>query len=294
MHVDFSSLRSALPYIKLFKGQTFVVKLGGEVCDDKEMLDSVIEQLALLYFVGIKIILVHGGGKHATALGEKLGVTSEFVSGRRITSDDMLDVVKMSFAGLLNTDLVAACKKHGIASVGMSGTDGDLLKVHKRPPTKILDDALGKERTVDFGHVGDIDVVNPSVLHTLLNDNYVPVICSLSADEAGNVLNINADTVASEVAKAAGAQKLCIIGTTDGVLQDIDNPQTVISVLTASEAKSLIDKKIARGGMIPKLTTALNAIAGGVPKAHIVSGKSKDAILQEIFTNEGSGTMIVP
>lgn len=294
MHVDFSSLRKALPYIKIFRDKVFVVKFGGELCEDPVALDRTIEQLALLSLMGIKLILIHGGGKHATALSEKLGVASEFVSGRRITSKEMLEVTKMSFAGQLNTDLIAAFRKHEIAAVGMSGIDGGLITAKKRPPTKMRDDATGKERDVDFGYVGDVLSVKTEVIQHLLKGGFLPVICSLAADESGQVFNINADTLASVIAGEIGAEKLCIVGTTDGVLRDVKNPSTLISILTTTEAQKLIEDKVATAGMIPKLTTALDALKRGVSKVHIISGIKEDAILEEIFTNEGSGTMLQP
>lgn len=294
MHVDFSSLRKALPYVRTFRDTVFVVKMGGELCEDSSLIDRTIEQLSLLSLVGIKLVVVHGGGKHATSLSEKLGVTSEFVSGRRVTSREMLEVAKMSFAGQLNTDLIAAFRKHDIAAIGMSGIDGDLITAQKRPPTKMYDDKQGSEREVDFGYVGDVISVKAEVLHHLIKGGYVPVVCSLAADETGQVFNINADTLASVIAGEIKASKLCILGTLDGVLKDVKNPGTLISTLTASETKKLIEDKVATAGMIPKLTTALDALKRGVSRVHIISGSKEDAILEEIFTNEGSGTMLLP
>ncbi len=293
MHVDFSSLRNALPYIKAFRDQAFVIKLGGELCEDVSAIEGIIEQLSLLSFVGIKIILVHGGGKHATELGNKLGVSSEFVSGRRITSAEMLEVTKMSFAGQLNTDLIAAFKKQGIPAVGMSGIDGNLVQARRRPPTKMVDETKGNIREIDFGYVADIDSVDSNVLNHLLKGGYIPVICSLGADNEGQILNINADTLASRIASALGAVKLCILGTVEGVLRDVNASGSLYSVLTSSQAKELIDDKIVSGGMIPKLSTALEALNAGVPQVHIINGARPDSILQEIFTNEGSGTMLI-
>lgn len=292
--VDFSSLKNALPYIKAFRDRLFVIKLGGELCEDSKSIDQIVEQLSLLHLIGIKLVLVHGGGKQATELGDKLGVPSEFVSGRRVTSAEMLEVAKMSFAGKLNTDIIAAFKKAGIPAVGMSGIDGNLVKARRRPPTKITDDKDGAEREVDFGFVADIDSVQTDVLHHLFSGGYVPVICSLGSDEAGQILNINADTLASRIAASSGAIKLIVLGSVDGVLRDLKDPNTLYSVLNANDVQSLIRDKVVSGGMIPKLSTSLDAISRGVPKVHIVSGTRPNSVLQEIFTNEGSGTMIVP
>lgn len=293
MHVDFSSLRSALPYIKAFRDKIFIIKLGGELCEDASTLDGIVEQLSLLSLVGIKLILVHGGGHHATELGNKLGVTSEFVSGRRVTSADMLEVAKMSFAGQLNTDLIAAFKKHGIPAVGLSGIDGNLIQAKRRPPTRMHDEARGEMRDVDFGYVADIESIDSNVLHHLLDGNYIPVICSLGADLEGQIFNINADTLASRLAAAIDAAKLCVLGTVDGILRDVKTPGSLYSVLTSQQALQLIHDKIASGGMIPKITTALEALKQGVPQVHIINGGRPDSILQEIFTNEGSGTMLI-
>lgn len=292
--LDFTSLRSALPYIKRFRDKVFVFKLGGDLCEDTKATTNVIEQLSLLSLLGIKMILVHGGGKHATNLGNKLGIESEFVSGRRVTSKEMLDVAKMSFAGQLNTDLIAAFRKHDIPAVGLSGIDGRLIKASKRNPKKVFDDAQGKEREVDYGFVADIESVDSAILSHLLSGNYVPVICSLASDDTGQVLNINADTLASKIAAAIGATKLCILGTVDGVLLDVKDPQTLLSILNKAEVEKLLKGTTISGGMIPKLTTSLDALDHGVPQVHLISGVRTDAILQEIFTNEGSGTMIVP
>ena len=292
--LDFSSLRGALPYMKAFREKIFVVKLAGELCEDSLVLEQIIKQISLLIMVGIKIVVVHGGGKHATELGNKLGIASEFVNGRRVTTKEMLEVTKMSFAGQLNTELVTAFKKQEIPAVGISGIDGETIKAIKRSPKKMLDKKLGKEREIDFGFVADITDVNPKLLNHLLAGGYVPIICSLAADETGQILNINADTLAATVAAALTAIKLCILGTVDGVLQDIDNPQTLLSLLRAHDIEKLLEGKSISGGMIPKLTTALDALKRGVPQVHIVSGTRQDALLQEIFTNEGSGTMIMP
>lgn len=291
MQVNFSNLRSAVPYLKAFTGKIFVIKVGGELLEMPNAMDRIIEQLSILSLMGIKIILIHGGGKHATTLGEKLGIKSEFVSGRRITSQAMLEVTKMSFAGELNTEILASFHKQGVHAIGLSGIDGGLIQAKKRPLTKVKDDS-GKEREVDFGFVGDIVKIDPTILHHLVIGGYVPVICSLASDSSGQVLNINADTVASRIAAEVKASKLIILGSVDGVLKNLNDQTSLFTTLTAVQAQDLLDSNTASGGMIPKLTTALDALTRGVPRVHIISGSREDSILQEIFTNEGSGTMI--
>lgn len=291
MLVNFSNLRKAIPYLKAFTGKSFVIKLGGELLDTPTAVTRIIEQLSILSLMGVRIILIHGGGKHATALGERLGVTSEFVSGRRVTSAAMLEVAKMSFAGELNTEILAAFFQQGVRAVGLSGIDGGLIQAQKRPVTTLKDEN-GDEREVDFGFVGDILRIDPSILHHVLLGGYVPVICSLAADSNGQVLNINADTVASRIAAEVKAVKLIILGTVDGVLRDIKDPTTLYTTLTATQSQELLDSKVAQAGMIPKLSTALDALSRGVQRVHIINGLKEDSILQEIFTNEGCGTMI--
>ena len=291
---DFGVLKSSLPYIRAFKDKIFLIKLGGELCEDKSVLDNILEQLVILINLGIKIVLVHGGGNHATTLADKLGVKSEFVSGRRITSEQMLDIAKMSFAGQINTDLVAGLKKFQIKAVGLSAIDAGMLEVTKRKPQKVLDDKLGKERTVDFGFVADIKSVNTDLISSLINNNLVPVICSIASDENGQVLNLNADSLASALASSLKVAKLCLLGTVDGVLQDIKDPQSLLSILRIKDVEELLKGKSIAGGMIPKLTNSVQAIKDGVPQVHLISGVRPDAILQEILTSEGSGTMILP
>ncbi len=291
--VDFSSIRSAFPYIKAFRGKRFVFKLGGELCESTSVLTQIMEQIALLSKFGIKVLIVHGGGRHATELGEKLGYRSAFVSGRRVTSEEMIEVAKMSFAGVLNSDLVSCMNTLGISAFGISGVDFGLVQAHRRPPVRIHDDRVGEEREVDFGFVGDIDSVDAASLESLLALDSVPIVASLVADTDGTILNINADTLAAELAVAMGASKLIQLTAVDGLMGDVSDPGSLISVLTIVEAEAMMTDPAVTGGMIPKLKNAVGALKGGVSQVHIISGLKQDAILQEIFTNEGSGTMIV-
>ncbi len=283
MSRDFSDLERAIPYIKAFKDKVFVLKVGGEVCSE---LDSLANQISTLQTLGLKIILVHGGGIQATKLGEKLSVESHFVKGRRVTSPEMLEVMKMAVKGIVNTDLVSALTKAGVQAVGLSGVDAGIIVSKKRAPKEI------DGEKVDFGFVGDIEQVKPELINILLDFDFVPVVACLSSSESGDSLNVNGDTVAVELAVAAGAEKIIFLTSTDGVMRDLNDSTTLISQLTPGEVKTLISDKIVSGGMIPKLENCLDALSRGVPRAHIINGKVKNSLLTELFTNEGCGTMI--
>lgn len=288
---DVNALREALPYIKRFKGQTFVVKFGGEIADEPARLASFCEELALLAQVGIRLVVVHGGGKQATELSERLGLESVMINGRRVTDEDSLDVVKMVFAGKLNTEVLGALRRAGVRAVGLTGVDGGLLLARRRPPQRLVDGATGEERTVDFGLVGDILDVDPRLLRTLLGDGFVPVIASLAADDDGNVYNVNADTLAAVVAPALAAEKWIIASTVDGVL---DSDGRLLSRLTLDEAEGLVRDRVIRGGMIPKVEAAAAVVRSGVRSVHLINGLTEGALLGEVFTDGGNGTMIVP
>lgn len=287
---DVNALREALPYIKRFKGQTFVVKFGGEIADEPARLASFCEELALLAQVGIRLVVVHGGGKQATELSERLGLESVMINGRRVTDEDSLDVVKMVFAGKLNTEVLGALRRAGVRAVGLTGVDGGLLLARRRPPQRLVDGATGEERTVDFGLVGDILDVDPRLLRTLLGDGFVPVIASLAADDDGNVYNVNADTLAAVVAPALAAEKWIIASTVDGVL---DSDGRLLSRLTLDEAEGLVRDRVIRGGMIPKVEAAAAVVRSGVRSVHLINGLTEGALLGEVFTDGGNGTMIV-
>jgi acetylglutamate kinase len=286
---DVNVLREALPYIRKFKGRTFVVKFGGEVADDADRLVSFCEELALCVQVGIRIVVVHGGGKQATELSARLGIDAELVNGRRVTDERTLDVVKMVFAGKLNTEILGALRRAGVRAVGLSGVDGDLLRARRRPPQTVVDAETGERRTVDFGFVGDILDVDPQVLVTLASDGFVPVIASLAADDDGTVYNVNADTVAAAIATSLGAEKWIIATNVAGVL---DAEGRLVSHLTADGARELINRRVVKGGMIPKLEAALAALAAGVGAVHLIDGTRTGALLGELFTVGGNGTML--
>ena len=286
-------LREALPYIQRFKGHTFVVKLSGKVTEDRENLTSLAEELALLHQVGIRICVVHGGGKQLSDLAMKLGVEQTIIEGRRVTDDATLEMAKMIFAGKINTDILAALRQRSIEAVGLSGVDGNIVHAERRPPKEIINRETGVRDKVDFGHVGDVVQINSRLLTVLLDHGYLPVISSLGADDEGMVFNINADTIAAEIAVRLQAEKLILLSDVDGIYLKAGDPQTKLSRLTAAETDELIGSGAATGGMIPKLQNIAALLRRGVHSAHIISGSKRNALLSEVFTDKGTGTMIV-
>jgi len=262
-------LRTALPFINRFKNKTFVVKIGGEIADDEKTLHSFCEEVALLAQVGIRVVMVHGGGKQATQLSKQLGIEPQVIGGRRITDEKTLDVVMMVFAGTINTEIIAALREYGAEPVGISGVDGGIINAVKRPPMKIKND--------------------PKLLEVLLAADFVPVMASLGGDDAGNILNINADTVASEIASALKAEKLILVTDVEGILRD---DKSLISRATPDEIADLKKSNVIRGGMAVKADSAVEALKDGVSSVHIISGKKPSTLLAEVFTETGSGTMI--
>lgn len=287
-----AGLKGALRYVRAYRDHVFVVKLGGDVLSDPHILDQVAGQLALLASLSIRIVVVHGGGPQASALSRRLGQEPEMVAGRRVTDDAALAVVKMVYRGLLSTDLVAALRHHGVQAVGLSGVDGDLVTAHRRAPVRVVDDQ-GTERTVDFGHVGDIDRVDPRVLTTLLDQRFVPVVSSLAGDADGAVYNVNADTVAENLARGLRAHKLIFMTGAPGVLRDRNDPSTLVTFADPDDLVSLMASGALAGGMRPKVEACIRAATGGVERTHIIDGRAPDALLLEVFTGAGTGTMIV-
>ncbi|HZI61892.1 MAG TPA: acetylglutamate kinase [Pyrinomonadaceae bacterium] len=286
-------LREALPYIQRFQGHTFVVKLSGKVTEVQENLISLAEELALLHQVGIRICVVHGGGKQLSELATRLGIEQTIIEGRRVTDDATLEMAKMIFAGKINTDILAALRHRSIEAVGLSGVDGNIVHAERRPPKEIVNRETGVRDKVDFGHVGDVVQINARLLTVLLDHGYLPVISSLGADDEGMVFNINADTIAAEIAVQLQAEKLILLSDVDGIYLKSGDPQTKLSRLTAAETDELISSGAATGGMIPKLQNIATLLRRGVHSAHIISGSKRNALLSEVFTDKGTGTMIV-
>ncbi len=283
------ALRSAAPYIRMYKGKTFVVKAGGGVFADEAATRTLIEQLAILHYFGVRVILVHGGGPQLTEISAQLGVPTRLVEGRRVTDQRSIDVTAMVLNGLINTRVLAMCRDLNIDAVGVSGVDAGLIRAHKRPPVQLE----GGGAPVDFGFVGDIDAVDASVLKKLLDNALMPVVSPLSADESGTLLNINADTVAAAIGAALGAEKLILCTGAPGILGDLSDPRSLISYTDLAGLKRLRAEGRIADGMLPKAKAIEDALRGGVRRVHVVSYHSPEGILGEVFTNEGTGTLIV-
>jgi acetylglutamate kinase len=262
------------------------------VLSDPHGLDQVAAQLALLHSLGIRIVVVHGGGPQATALSRRLGHEPEIVAGRRVTDDTGLEVAKMVFAGSLNVELLCALRRHGVQAVGLSGVDADLLTAARRPPLEVTDDR-GVTRIVDYGHVGDIEAADVRILSALLEQRFVPVVASLAGDRDGRVFNVNADTVAEKLAVALKAQKLMFLTGVPGVLRDRNDPTSLVTFADPDDLTQLMANGVVAGGMRPKVEACIRAATGGVERTHILDGRVADSILVEVFTGSGAGTMIV-
>lgn len=287
-------LREALPYIQRFKGKIFIVKLSGKVTEETAVLQSLAEEIALCHQVGIRLVIVHGGGAQLTQMAARLGIEQRMVAGRRITDEDTLEIAKMVFAGKINTDVSAALRRLSVPSVGLSGLDAGLILARRRSPQQRVNPRTGQTETIDYGYVGDVVAVNGRLLRLLLEHDYLPVVCCLAADEAGNVFNINADTIAAEIALALEAEKLILLSDVDGIYYDRMDPKSKISRLTADEFRSLLSGDRLTDGMLPKAGAIQRVVEAGQTSVHIVNGLKRNALLQEIFTDEGSGTMIEP
>jgi acetylglutamate kinase len=281
------ALRSAAPYIRMYKGKTFVVKAGGAVFGDAVATRALIEQIAILHYLGVKVVMVHGGGPQLTQVTEAMGVPTRMVQGRRVTDEKSIDATSMVLNGLINTKLLAFCRELEIEAIGVSGVDAGLIKAHKRGPVQI------EGETVDYGFVGDIDLVDDTVLKKLLDTGLMPVVSPLSADDKGTLLNINADTVAAAIGAALGAEKLILCTGAPGILADVADPRSVISYTDLEGLEKLRQSGAIKDGMLPKARAIEDAIKGGVRRVHVISYDVPDSILTEVFTNEGLGTLIV-
>ena len=283
------ALKSAAPYIRMYKGKTFVVKAGGGVFADTESTRILIEQIAILNYFGVRVVMVHGGGPQLTELSDALGVPTRMVEGRRITDAKAIDVTSMVLNGLINTRILAICRDLNIDAVGISGVDAGLVRAHKRAPVRIASNG----EMVDYGFVGDVDQVDASVIRKLLDNGLMPVVSPLSADETGVLLNINADTVAAAIGAALSAEKLILCTGAPGILGNVDDPGSLISYTDVPGLKRLREEGRIVDGMLPKAKSIEDAIRGGVRRVHVVSYKAPEGILGEVFTNEGTGTLIV-
>ena len=283
-----SALKHAAPYIRLFKGKVFVLKAGGEVFADRAQTKALMEQVGILHQVGIRVVMIHGGGPQSTELATALGVDTNFVDGRRVTDADSLQVTTMVLNGQINTRILAACRDLQIPAVGISGVDAGLIRAHRRPPVE-----RDGETAVDYGFVGDIDGVNADILRTQLDNGLMPVVSPVSCDENGTILNINADTVAAAIAAELDAEKLILATGAAGILEDVNDAQSLISYIDRAELDQLRDSGKLADGMLPKAAAIDAALANGVQRVHVISYKLADSLLLEVFTNEGTGTLVV-
>lgn len=273
-------LSEALPYIQKFAGRTVVVKYGGAAMKESTLKDKVIRDIVFLASVGVRPVVVHGGGPEINLWLDKLGIEPQFKDGLRVTDAPTMDVVEMVLVGRVNKELVSLINQAGGRAVGLCGKDGNLVTA--RP--------VGKE---GIGFVGEVSSVDGRLVESLVSNGYIPVISSVAADETGQAHNINADTVAGEIAAALGAEKLILLTDTPGILQNYQDPSTLITRLDIQTARELIQKGVVAGGMIPKVTCCVRSLAQGVRAAHILDGRLPHSLLLEIFSDEGIGSMIV-
>ena len=272
-------LVEALPYIRKFMGATVVVKYGGNAMTDASLARRFAEDVVLMQAVGMRPVVVHGGGPQISALMERLGMVPEFRDGLRVTDADSLDVARMVLVGKVNRDIVSAVNVHGPLAVGLSGEDAGLI--------------LASARNPDLGFVGDVEAVNAGIIERLLAEDLIPVVSTIGADVEGQAYNINADTVAGAIAEALGAEKLVYLTDVEGLLADVDDPSSLISRIDAKTLQELVDSGVLSGGMIPKIAACVHAVENGVGSAHILDGRIDHVLLLEVFTDSGIGTMIV-
>lgn len=282
-------LVEALPYIQRFYGKTFVIKYGGHAMENEELKQSFAQDIVLLKYVGINPVVVHGGGPQIDSVLEKMGITSRYVRGMRVTDQATLDIVEMVLVGKVNKEIVNLINRHGGLAVGLSGKDGGLILARKMSVTVSSPNGAPPE-IIDIGMVGDIIGINPLVIESLDQNKFIPVIAPVGVGQEGETYNINADLVAGEVAEALHAEKLIMMTDVEGVK---DKRGALLSTLKENQARKMIQDGVVGSGMIPKVECCVNALKGGVGKTHIVDGRVKHAVLLEIFTKEGIGTEVV-
>ncbi|MDD3135091.1 MAG: acetylglutamate kinase [Methanoregula sp.] len=281
-------LMEALPYIQQFHGKTLVIKLGGHAMVDPVVLENAIRDAVLLHYVGIRVVLVHGGGPEISEKMKALGKESVFVGGLRVTDQETLEIAQMVLVGKINSGIVSLIAKCGARGVGLSGSGGNLIIAKKMEPQKV--NVKGVEKEVDLGHVGEIICIDPAILNTLLDNNYIPVISPIAIDRSGGCLNINADTAAGDIAVALKAFKLINMTDVDGVM---DAKRTMVyHKLTVAEANAMLKSGAIGEGMIPKAISVIRAVENGVEYAHIINGNVEHNLILELFTHDGVGTMI--
>ena len=278
-------LLESLPYIKEYSNKIVVVKIGGSMIENDHIIKSVLDDLVLMKYVGIEVVLVHGGGKQITGIMKEKGIKAKFIDGLRVTTSEVMDIVKMVLVGSINSKLVSFLNIHGNIAVGVSGNDANFIKCTKKQYLK-----NGKE--MDLGFVGDIENINRKYLDDILSNNYIPVIATLGVDKNGNSYNINADSCASDIAIALSAEKMIMLTDVDGIMDEENGNKKIISRLTSKQCFGMIDNGKISSGMIPKVKACINALELGVGRTHILNGTMEHSILVEIFTDRGIGTMI--
>ena len=285
-------LVEALPYIKKFHRKKIMIKYGGHAMIDEAAMDSTARDTVLLKYVGMEPVVVHGGGPEISRAMNKMGKEPRFIEGLRVTDEETMEIVKMVLVGKINTSIVSKICYHGGRAIGLSGKDSNLLLARKRAPHVVRDDETGERREIDLGLVGEIESVDPGIINMLTDNNYIPVISPIGVDRDANTLNLNADTVAGEVAAGIGAEKLIVLTDVPGILEDPSDPDTLIRRISVDELSDLVKSGIVEGGMLPKTLTCIQAINDGVSSAHIIDGRVEHSLLLEIFTKKGIGTMI--
>mgnify|MGYP000199267976 CR=1 FL=1 len=283
-------LAEALPYIQRFHGKTVVIKYGGNAMVDDTLKNGFARDVVLMKLVGMNPVIVHGGGPQISDLLAKIGKETEFVEGLRVTDRETMDVVEMVLGGLVNKEIVSLINSHGGKAVGLSGKDGGMIRARKLVLKKD-DPALKKSEIIDIGHVGEVASVDPELVSVLDSRDFIPVIAPIGVGEDGQGYNINADSVAGKLAITLKAEKLVLLTNTPGVL---DKDENLLNGLNAKEVDGLISKGVIHGGMLPKIKCALDAVNSGIRSAHIVDGRVPHALLLEIFTDQGVGTLIEP
>lgn len=283
-------LLEALPYIQQFHGKTIAIKLGGSVMENEKLLDSLLRDIVLLSYVGMKIVIVHGGGAEVSEEMRKLGKKPKFIEGLRVTDEETMEILHEQLAGKINKEIVLGINKHGGRALGISGMDGNLIRAHKLLYKTTT--SKGREVEVDLGFVGEVEHINPTVINYLVGTGYIPVIAPIGIDTEGHSLNINADIVAAELAVAMHAKKLILLTDVVGVMRDPNDEKSLISTLTSDDVHKLMQEGVIKKGMIPKVEACLKAVQGGVERAHIINGTTPHVLLLEILTESGVGTMI--
>lgn len=282
-------LVEALPYIQEFYGKTIVIKYGGNAMINEELKEKVMQDVALMKFVGIKVVIVHGGGPEITQFLSKVGKETEFVGGLRVTDEETVEIAEMVLDGKINSEIVTLLNRRGLRAVGLSGKDAGLIQAEKKLATVYED---GQKSKIDIGYVGKAKKVDIKILEDLIEHDYVPVIAPIGVGESGESYNINADYVAADIAGALKAEKLLLLTDTEGVYKNFEDKSSFISTLSASEAREFIKSGIIAGGMIPKVEACLRALQNGANNSHIIDGRLPHSIILELFTESGIGTQL--